>query len=116
MSTIRRILYYFVLPTLALMIFPPSTIGGAPLFLVFATLLGVGLGYLVWRGRSLALTMTIFVQGMNVIIRLMMLFPNASLNGVIQPVDILTNIVGMAISFYMLLRLDQSDVRVQMVD
>ena len=84
MNSNQRLLLYFVLPTLAPLIFPPDWIIGlvAPngqislggIFgLLLAIVLFVFLGFMLMRGRSAALNLTIFLQGLNVIVRLMML-------------------------------------------
>lgn len=116
MSQSRRILYFFILPILALLVFPLETLTGSLVIPITVLVIGAGLGYLLWRGRSLALTLAIFIQGMNVIVRLMMIFPNASRNNIFQPVEVITNLIGISLSFYILLRLDRNDIRVQMID
>ena len=75
------------------------------------------LGFILQRGSSTALTLAIFIQGLNVIIRIMMLVPNAyspSADSYNWPY-IITNLFGLCISFYLMLRLDRTDVRVLMV-
>lgn len=116
MSQSRRILYFFILPILALLIFPLGTLTSSVVIPITVVVVGISLGYLLWRGRSMALTLAIFIQGMNVIVRLMMILPNASKNGVFQPVEVIANLIGIILSFYILLRLDRNDIRVQMID
>lgn len=116
MSPLYRILLFIILPIIAVMSFPPDTIEAALPALPFVAGLFVLLGIFLFRGRSLALTLTIFLLGLNLIVRLMMFFPHARPVG--GPTDIpyiITGLFSIALSFYLLLRLDQSDVRAQMV-
>lgn len=117
MSTWKRILIFFVLPIIGVLSFPPATLLSAPIIIVIAILVFSGLGYLLWRGRTTALTLAIFLQGLNVIVRLMMFFPHA-VNPVSSSIDlpyIIANLLGLGLSLYLLLRMDRPDVRVQMV-
>lgn len=102
-----------LLQIIPIIIFPLETItAGLSLFgivfLIYA-LLGFGL----WRGRNWALTMSIFLQGFNIIIRMMMLFPHAvdGKNGGWDISYILMAIISMAISGWFLVRLDKPDIR-----
>lgn len=116
MKTFERVLFFFILPILAVLLYPPSMLGAGAGVLVVALVLFAILGYLLWRGFSLALTFSIFVQGMNVIIRLMMFFTSSfSDKGEANIVAIITVLAGLALSFYLLLRLDRQDVRLQMI-
>lgn len=116
MSTLKRALLFIVLPALAPILWPPATfISGIAAMAVVALLLAL-LGVLVWRGRSSALTLLIFTLGMNVIVRLLMFFPHSVFKtGGIDIIYIITSLLSIALSMYLLLRLDQGDVRVQMV-
>lgn len=116
MTLNKRILLFFVLPIIAVLLYPPETLlAGLPVIAVVIAFF-IGVGIYLWRGRSLALTFAIFLQGMNVIIRLMMFFPNSiSKDGVFNPTYAITCILGLLLSLYLVLRLDQGDVRVQMV-
>jgi hypothetical protein len=120
MTIMKRILFFFVLPILGWLSYSPAllarNITPAGLGLVgLVILLFIGLGFLLQRGKSLALTLAIFLQGLNVIVRLMMLFPNAYRFGAYDIPYVLMNLIGMGISFYLMLRLDKTDVRVWMV-
>jgi hypothetical protein len=118
MESAKRILLFFVLPLIAPLLYPPEnwTNPQALPALIIVAALFLALGYLLYRGYSLALTLSIFIQGLNVIIRLMMIFPHA-----VDPVagfdwmEILAALASIALSFYLLLRLDRVDVRVAMV-
>jgi hypothetical protein len=117
MKPMTRILVYFLLPILAIVAYPPEMLAAAsPLLLGLVLLLFISLGLLLWNGRSLMLTLAIFLQGLNVIIRLMMFYPNAvSKTGVWHPTWIVTCLLGLAISFWLVLRLDRVDVRATMI-
>jgi hypothetical protein len=120
MTTLQKIILFIVLPFLAPMLLPPRfydpSVGGPILFL--AVVLGISallIGPFIWMGRSTALTLGIFVQGLNVIIRLMMLFPNLSKLGVYDIPWLITSLLSIGLSIYLVLRLDRTDVRVTLV-
>lgn len=121
MSLLNRILFFFVLPIIAFLSYPPETLfgnigAGTIILLSLVIVFFIGLGLLLERGRSWALTLAIFLQGLNVIIRLMMFAPN-SFNLATQTYNwafIVTSLLGLLISFFLMLRLDQTDVRVRM--
>jgi hypothetical protein len=117
MSNVQRFLLFILLPMIAPMIFPPDTLAGGLALLPALVILFVALGWLVWRGRSAALTLLIFILGLNVIIRLMMLFPHAGTRGggTVDWVYVFFSLVSIGLSMWLLLRLDRTDVRVQMV-
>lgn len=112
MKTWLKALLLFVLPTLALISYPPKTIIGGWVAMVLVLAMVLFLGFRIIRGDSLALTFTILLQGMNVIIRMMMFFNNSlPKNGVADYVYMVTSLIGMVISFYLVIRLDRVDVR-----
>jgi hypothetical protein len=112
----NRILLFFLLPAVAPLFWPPAVVLPGLPFLALVALLFFVLGFFLWRGNSLALTLSIFLQGLNVIIRLMMFFPNSvTSDGVVHLPFIITSLISMGLSFYLMLRLDQTDVRIQMV-
>jgi len=126
MNSTQRLLLYFVLPALAPLIFPPDWLislvapaGGVSIAGIIGLLLTIGLfiglGFLLARGRSTALTLSIFLQGLNVIIRLMMLFPRVYVQCVPNPWYVLTSALSIGLSMYLLLRLDRVDVRSTMI-
>ncbi len=116
MKQFERILYFFLLPILAVLLYPPSTFASGLGVLIFAILFFIALGVFIMRGRELALTFAIFLQGMNVIIRIMM-FWNGAVNrtGAVDALYIITTILGIILSVWLLLRLDRQDIRVQMI-
>lgn len=116
MSPIKRALLFVILPALAVLIYPPAWLSGGIAIIVLAVAFFIFLGVMLWRGRSVALTFSIFLQGMNVIIRLMMFFSRSVTEaGVVDVAFIIASLIGMALSIYLLLRLDKSDIRVNML-
>lgn len=116
MNNTQKILLFMVLPLVAPLLFPPGTLEESLPLLLIAALLFLALGVLLWRGYYLALILSIFIQGLNVIVRLMMFFPHARSNtGEYDILYIVTSLLSMAISWYLLMRLDSTEVRVEMV-
>lgn len=117
MSPLNRILLFFVLPIIAVLLYPPQWLVSGLAILPFVLILFIGLGWLLMRGRSLALTLSIFIQGFNVIIHLMMFYPHI-IDVTTSQFDftyMITSLAGLVLSMYLMLRLDQPDVRVTMV-
>ncbi len=122
MKTYMRVLLFFVLPVIAPLLFPPSALLDVEpdvLLGVLIALVSLAIGFLLWQGYSLALTFSIFLQGFNVITRLMMFFSTAvTLSASRQPqVDFLfigVSVLSIGISLWVLLRLDRVDVHTQM--
>jgi hypothetical protein len=116
MGTFWKILFFFVLPAAAPLIYPPEMLLPNLPIIGLVLVMFMTLGYFLWKGYALALTLSIFLQGFNVIIRLMMLFPNVmSAAGQFYPVYLVAALASIALSFYLLMRLDKTDVRVQMI-
>ncbi len=117
MSTIQKILLFFVIPLIAApLIRPLQEILGTLGAIITVVVLFVLLGVFLLRGSSTALTLSIFLQGLNVITYIMMFFPNATFSdGTVNITYIITSLISMALSTYLVLRLDQVDVRTQMV-
>lgn len=115
MTTLQKILIFFVLPFIAPLLYPPELISSAWIAFVLAAVLFGALGILLMRGNSTALTLSIFLQGINCIIRLMMFLPNAGTSGQINLAWIIASVLSIALSAYLVLRLDRTDVRVTMV-
>lgn len=111
----NRIVLFFVLPTLAPIILPPNIlINGFAAALSAAGLLLIT-GYMLYRGNALALTFIIFLQGLNFVVKLM-LFYSSSINskGIADWPFAMTALLSMAISFYLIFRLDRPDIRAQL--
>ena len=115
MSTTKRFLLFILLPVIALLSYPPSLIGGGILLIAIMAALFVLLGWALWTGRNAALTFSIFLHGINVVVRTMMFFSQAIPKDAPANIPfIITSIIGIALSMYLLLRLDMSDVRITM--
>lgn len=116
MNTGYRILFFFLLPIIAILSYPPATLLPGAGVIALVALLLVGLGLLLMRGNTVALTFAIFLQGMNVIIRLMMFLSHAvpTDGGPADSVYILTSLLGLGLSIYLMLRLDANDIRATM--
>jgi FtsH-binding integral membrane protein len=111
----NRILLFFVLPTLAPLILPPAMLlnGIGPVLVIAALLLGSG--YFLSRGKPLAHTFVIFLQGLSFIIRMMLFFSTSiSSKGVIDWAFTITSLISMALSFYLVFRLDRVDIHAQL--
>lgn len=115
MTTLQKIFVFFVLPFIAPLLYPPQMLASAWLAFVFAAVLFGLLGFLLLRGNSTALTLSIFLQGINSIIRLMMFLPSAGNAGQVNLPWIIASVLSIALSTYLVLRLDRTDVRVTMV-
>lgn len=116
MTGVNRILHYFVLPIIGALMLPPDWLSGGIIAVLLVMLLFIGLGLLLLRGRSAALSLVIFIMGFNVIIRLMMFYPHiTNVDGSADVPFILTSIISLALSLYLVIRLDKVDVRVQMI-
>jgi hypothetical protein len=116
MSTFKIILIFFLLPFLAPILFPPDLLVSGFLAVIITAVLFVGLGFLLLRGSARALTLAIFLQGLNAIVRIMMFFPHATFpNGSADIIYIVTSILSISLSVYLLIRLDQVDIRTRMV-
>lgn len=106
---------FFVLPILAGLMYPPATLAGGSFLLLIPVAAFIALGILILRGNSLSLTFSIFLQGMNVIIRLMMFFSNAvDKSSFVDVPYIITSLLGLGISLWLLFRLDKQDIRREM--
>jgi len=116
MSTLQRILFFFVLPIISPLFLPPQILQNGFVGIIVEIILFAILGFFLLRGQSTALTLTIFIQGLNAIVRIMMLFPRANYtDGTANFIYIFTSLVSIALSIYLVLRLDRVDVRTQMV-
>lgn len=119
----KRLLLYAILQIIPLLILPPAMIfssgginTGAIALVAALVVIYVLLGWGLMRGRGWALTMSIFLQGMNVIVRLMMLFPNAvSKQGVWDVPLLVAFLIAVVLSLWMMTRLDRPDVRSMIV-
>ena len=116
MNKIQLALIFFVLPILAPLFFPPTLLQSGIYLILFEVILFVVLGVFLWRGYQTALKLSIFLQGLNAIIRIMMFFQNATYNdGTANVMYILTSFISIGLSTWIMLRLDRTDIRVRMV-
>ena len=115
MDSLKRNAPLLLLQPLPLLLFPPALLAEAlPLIAIVVALMWV-LSWMVWRKRTWALTLSIFIQGLNVIIRVMMLLSNAvSASGNIDLVFIVTSVLAIVLSWLFLYRLDNQDLRAAM--
>jgi hypothetical protein len=112
MSTTKRFLLFCFLPVIAMLSYPLNYITEGFIGMVIVAAFILGLGMFIWRGSSRALTFAIFLNGMNVIIRLMMVLSTVvSKQGIVNVPFGIAGTLGLIISFYIMLRLDQTDVR-----
>ncbi|PWH12920.1 MAG: hypothetical protein DDG59_15185 [Anaerolineae bacterium] len=94
------------------LLYPPRTLLSGIGVVVVALLFFVFLGYGLWRRRMWALTMSIFVQGLNIIVRFMMFYPAAKTpQGTWNIELVLFTAVAIILSGWILLRLDRPDIR-----
>ncbi len=112
MSAKNTFLAIIILQFIPILLYPPRTLlsglGVVVVVLLFFGLLGYGL----WRKRLWALTMSIFVQGLNIIVRFMMFYPAAKTpQGNWNMELILFTAIAMILSGWILLRLDKPDIR-----
>jgi hypothetical protein len=112
MSTLNKLLFFFVLPVLGVLFYDPAVLMKAlPLVGIVVAFFAL-LGFLLFRGYATVLTFAIFLNGLNVIVRLMMVVSNAfTEKGVFQPGFAIFTFAGLIISFFLMLRLDKVDVR-----
>jgi membrane associated rhomboid family serine protease len=118
MNNISRLLLFFVLPVIAVLSYPPAIFSGGSgtYILIFVVVVFALLAFLLHRGSSRALTLSIFIQGMNVIIRIMMFFNQAVPSpGQVNWSALIFSILGLALSSYLMLRLDRPDIRARLV-
>jgi hypothetical protein len=123
MKTYMRVLLFFVLPLIAPMapfFYPPALLLEALPGIAVAVVLFALLGVLLWQGRSLALSFSIFLQGFNVITRVMMFFSTAVTRSgsgqfTVDVPYIVLSVLSIALSLWILLRLDRVDVHAQMI-
>lgn len=114
MDSLRRNIPLLLLQPLPLLLFPPTLLADALSLIAIVIVVMWGLSWLVWRKRAWALTMSIFIQGLNVIIRVMMLLSNAvsqSSHGEIDVVYVVTSVLAIVLSWLCLYRLDNQDLR-----
>ncbi len=112
-STLIRSLFF--LQIIPLILYPPSTLAGGLAIFAVAAVAVAALGFMAIRGRPWALTMSIFIQGFNAIVRIMMFFSHAMSVTTGTPTTdwpyIIFSLTSIALSIWFLYRLDRADVR-----
>ena len=115
MDSLKRNVPLLLLQPLPLLLFPPALLADALPLIAIVVAVMWGLSWMVWRKRAWALTLSIFIQGLNVIIRVMMLLSNAvSASGDVNLGFIVTSVLAIVLSWLFLLRLDNQDLRAAM--
>jgi hypothetical protein len=114
MSNKLKLSLIFFLQFIPIILYPPETLKGGLVVILVVVAGMLALGYFLLRGRSWALKLSIFLQGFNVIIRIMMGISHAvrpeNVGGGTDVPLIITSILGIIISVWFLLRLDMPDV------
>jgi hypothetical protein len=112
----RKFLPIFVLQFIPIILYPLNLFGGGFAIVGFVGLLFFLLGYGIWRGRIWGLVMSVFIQGLNIVIRMMMFFPHSQMaDGSLDFPWIITNLVAIILSGWFLLRLERPDIRSMIV-
>jgi uncharacterized membrane protein len=103
----RSLVIALVLQVMAVLVYPLSFFEGAPqaavlppslLILMVLGLVGMNTGTLA---PTLGRTFLVFVQGVNIVVRMMMLFPNLrSATGEWNFILLITQLLGMTLSWY----------------
>jgi hypothetical protein len=120
MSNNPKLFLIYLFQIIPLLIYPPETLKSGLVFVGIMIVIFALLGYGLWRGRTWALSLSLTLQGFNVIVRLMMLFPNALMRlsdgGFVFDLSYIAfGVVSIALSLFFLLRLDRPDVRATIV-
>jgi hypothetical protein len=111
MNLDKKILLIIVLQIIPLLLFPPAMLASGWAAILVMVVIYIGLGYFLVKGRIWALSMSIFLQGLNIVVRIMMLFPNSIRIGVMDWPYIITSLAAIILSGWFLLRLDRPDIR-----
>jgi hypothetical protein len=119
MSNKMKFAPIYFLQFIPIILYPPTTLQGGWVVILIVIAAILALGYFLLTGRSWALKMSIFVQGLNIIVRIMMGFANAlspeNLGGGFDGTLIITSLLGIIISAWFLFRLDQPDIKATIV-
>jgi hypothetical protein len=97
-----------------LALFPWPLRAGSAVFIVVLALLSGLLGWALHRRKQWAITLTIFVQGMNVIVRIITFFANVySVDEGVDVAFLLTYVVSVVLSVVLLGAIDRPEIRLQ---
>ncbi|MDH7488332.1 MAG: hypothetical protein QHH80_02350 [Anaerolineae bacterium] len=98
------------IPTL---MFPPAVLTSARItVLALPILLFAFLGWGLVRRRPWALTLSVFVQGFNVIVRVLMLLPRVVVAGKLDVAWLVASILAVILSLVFLFLLEKPDVQI----
>ena len=119
MSNNLKFALIFFLQFIPIILYPPPTSQSGWILMAVVILGLLAMGYFLMKGRSWALKMSIFVQGLNIIVRIMMGIAHAArpekLGGGFDVLLIVTSLLGITVSAWFLFRLDQPDVKATIV-
>jgi hypothetical protein len=112
----RLVLFVAVFQFIPLVLYPPEILLSiSPAFLVITALLLVLVGWQLVRRRSWAPIFSTFLQGFNVITRIILLFPHALISGGAGGVNylfLITGVVSILISTFFLYLLAKPELEV----
>jgi hypothetical protein len=91
---------------------PPDILFKNPLVLIAPLALFAFMAWAMLTLKRWALTLCIFVQGMNAIVRFLILFPQATTDGNLNWLFIITSLLAIAMSSAILYVIDQPKVQV----
>ena len=111
-SQSRTILFVAIAQFVPLVLFPWGPSVGSAVAIVVLLALSVFLGWVLLRRKAWGVTLTIFVQGLNVVVRLITLFANVfdEASGVNVGL-LITYVASAALSLYLLSTIDRPEVR-----
>jgi FtsH-binding integral membrane protein len=97
-----------------LVLFPWPLRVSSAVFIAILVLLAALLGWMLYRRKPWGITLTIFVQGMNTIVRIITLFPNVyTVDGGLDLAFLLTAIVSVGLSVIVLSSIDRPEIRLE---
>jgi hypothetical protein len=120
MPTRQQLLLVYLFQIIPLLIYPPETLKSGLVLVGIMVIIFALLGYGLRQGRNWALSLSLTLQGFNVVIRLMMLFPNALMrlssgDFIFDLSYISLSVLSIGLSLFFLFRLDRPDVRATIV-
>ena len=111
-SQSRTILFVAVAQFVPLVLFPWGFSVGSAVAIVVLLALSVFLGWVLLRRKMWGVTLTIFVQGLNIVVRLITLFANVYDEASGLHVGLLiTYVASAALSLYLLSTIDKLEIR-----
>ena len=101
-----------ILQFIPTMLLPPAVLGSAKFLHLILVALFVLLGWGLVKRRSWALLLSIFVQGFNVIVRVLMLLPRIMSGGKVDLAWLISSLLAIAVSIGFLLFLEKPEVQI----